>query len=85
MLDEENEIESHCIVDGCHGKYVPQRFAVNYSMNQWNVKPEDAAILIEGPDHPEYNDTWNEVLKYAKCNGFTLSQDGDLFAIKAGE
>ena len=83
MYDE--EIESHCLVDGCYGRYVPQRFAANYSMDQWGVKPEDASVLIEGPDNPEYDETWDEVLKYAKCNGFALSQDGDIFAIKVGD
>jgi hypothetical protein len=82
MFDEQNEETSFCLVDGCYGIYVPQRFAVNYSMPSWNVKAEDAAILIEGPDNLQYDETWDEVLKYAKCQGFTLSQDGDLFAVK---
>ena len=82
MYDEERETETACLVDGCSGQYVPQRFAVCYNMDQWNVKPEDAEILIAGPDHPEYDETWDEVLKTAKCNGWALSQDGDLFAVK---
>ena len=85
MHDDEIEAESYCLVDGCYGIYVPQRFAIYCSMDAWNVKYEDAFVLITGPNHPEYNDTWEKVLKYAKCNGFTLSQDGDLFAIKVGK
>lgn len=81
MYDEERKTEMYCLVDGLHGQYIPQRFATNYNMEQWNVKPEDAAILIDGPDHPEYDDTWDEVLRTAKCNGYRLSQDGDLFAV----
>ena len=82
MYDEQNEHETICLVDGSYGQYVPQRFAANYSTIQWNVKPKDAAILIEGLENPSYDDTWEEVLKYARCNGFCLSQDGDLFAVK---
>ena len=82
MYDEVHETETLCLVDGLYGRHVPQRFAASYNMEQWNVKPEDAAILIDGPDHPEYDDTWDEVLRTAKCNGYCLSQDGDLFAVK---
>lgn len=82
MYDEENETEMHCLVDGLHGHYVPQRFAINYNLEQWNVKQEDIDVLISGPEHPDFDETWENVLKYAKCNDFCLSQDGDLFAIK---
>lgn len=82
MYDEENETEMHLLVDGLYGQYVPQRFAANYNMEQWNVKQEDANILISGPDHPDFDETWDEVLKYAKYDGYSLSQDGNLFAIK---
>ena len=82
MYDEERETEMHCLVDELYGQYVPQRFATNYSMEQWGIRQEDASILIAGPDHPEYDETWEQVLRYAKCNSFCLSQDGDLFAVK---
>ena len=82
MHGEAHETDTHCLVDGLYGHHVPQRFAAGYNMEQWGVKPEDAAILIAGPDHPEYDDTWDEVLRTAKRNGYCLSQDGDLFAVK---
>lgn len=83
-MDTSNELSTQCLVDGLYGHYVPQRFAVSYNMELWNVKQEDATILIAGPDHPEYDDTWEEVLKTANCCGWILSQDGDLFATKLG-
>ena len=82
MYGEAHETDTHCLVDGLYGHYVPQRFAAVYNMEQWNVKPEDAAVLIDGPDHPDYDDVWNTVLHTARCNGYCLYQDGDLFAVK---
>ena len=86
MYDPE-PIESFCIVDCHYGIYVPQSFAERYDMNAWHVSPEDAKILLAGPDHEFYWDTWDDVLGHAyyeredgKC--FTLEQDGDLFAVR---
>ena len=86
--DDENEpAETLCIVDGCFGIYVPQRFARNYDPAAWGIKPEDAAILLAGPDEDYYWETWDDVLNYArhrdeKGQEWSLEQDGDLFAVR---
>ena len=88
MTDPE-PIESFCIVDGHYGIYVPQSFAGRYDMNAWHVSPEDAKILLAGPDHEFYWDAWDDVLRdaYYERNGkrITLEQDGDLFAVRYEE
>lgn len=73
-----------CIVDGSRGIYVPKNFAERF--NGWNVRPEDVEILLAGPDHADYWETWDDVLRYASYTDdsgrrFTLWQDGDLFAV----
>ena len=50
-FDDENEpAETLCIVDGCFGIYVPQRFAEKFEASAWGVSADDAAILLAGPD-----------------------------------
>jgi predicted kinase len=56
---------SNLIVDGSFGIYVPQRFVRRYAPADWGVSDADAAILESGPDHPEYWDTWSDVLRDA--------------------
>lgn len=74
-----------CIVDGSWGIYVPQCFAERFSMDKWHVTPEDADILMAGPDHEYYWDAWDDVLNNAYFitdddRTLMLYQDGDLFA-----
>lgn len=74
-----------CLVDSAYGVYVPQVFAENYDLSDWGISAEDAAILLSGPDHRWYWETWDMVLCDAHCtdeNGrvWRLEQDGDLFA-----
>lgn len=70
--------------DGWNGVYVPNLFAKNYDLAEWNVRPDDINILLAGPDHEEYWDTWDEILSYAFCRKdgkvYRLWQDGDLWA-----
>jgi hypothetical protein len=72
------------LVDGNQGIYVPQRFAINYDMAQWNVKSDVKEVLNAGPDHEEYWEEWEDVLNNASYtkdgNKWTLYQDGDLWA-----
>lgn len=73
------------LVDSCHGVYVPQRFAMNYDMAQWDVKNDVKEVLNAGPDHGEYWEAWEDVLNNASYtkdgNKWALYQDGDLFAL----
>lgn len=72
----------HVLVDGLYGINVPLRFAQNYDLNQWGISQENQQILLDGHDHPEYWEVWNEVLETARFekNGkeFRLYQDDDL-------
>lgn len=73
------------LLDGSRGIYIPQNFAENFDTEEWHVSQEDANILLAGPDHDLYWETWDDVLSTAfyEQNGhtFTLYQDGDLFAL----
>lgn len=75
----------YCIVDGCWGIYVPQRFVTAYDPGYWGVSADDVAVLLAGPDHEHYWDTWDAVLCNAVGrNGELLEQDGDLFVVIGG-
>lgn len=75
-----------CIIDSSRGIYIPQAFAEQFE--GWHgIDPDDLAILLEGPDHPDYWEAWDAVLSsasYADDDGhtWTLYQDGDLFAVR---
>jgi hypothetical protein len=75
------------LVDSCHGVYIPQRFATNYDMGQWEVSDDQKECLLTGPDNPDngYWDEWDIVLSNASYtkdgNKWTLYQDGDLWAL----
>jgi hypothetical protein len=74
-----------CLLDGSRGIYLPKDFATSYSMVDWGVSEYDEQVLLSGPEHPEYWDTWDTVLNDAfliKNNEeWRLAQDGDLFAV----
>lgn len=74
-----------CIVDGHHGIYVPQVWAERYGdyLETCRVSQEDVVILLQGPDHADYWEAWQDVLN-DYCHEVNnvkhyLSQDGDLF------
>lgn len=70
-----------------HGIYIPQYFAESVNRDKLSgVSDEDMDILLVGPDHDEYWDTWNDVEQSAiltDSDGTTygLYQDGDLWLI----
>lgn len=75
------------LADSSRGRYIPHHFAEACDMEAWGVKPEDAAILLAGPDHEWYWEAWDSVLSsasYTDDDGhtWTLYQDGDLFAVR---
>jgi hypothetical protein len=76
------------LLDGARGIYVPKGFAECFDMTSWDVSDSDAEILLAGPDHEEYWDTWAEVLdtaRYVDDNvmAWSLYQDGDLWAVRS--
>jgi hypothetical protein len=86
LSDELEATETACIIDGCWGIYVPREFASRGMAEAWGVKAEDIEILLAGPDHEFYWETWDDVEReaaYVDASGkrWTLYQDGDLFAV----
>lgn len=48
--------------------------------------PEDLGIVAQGPDHPDYWDAWDCILRDARLvdrhgQVYCLEQDGDLWAV----
>jgi len=76
---------ARCLIEDSVGIYIPQRFAKNFDMDVWHVEDADARILLAGPDHVLYWDTWDSVLSNAYCTQdlkiWRLYQDSDLFAV----
>jgi len=62
--------DMECLVDGARGIYAPQFFA-RYHGQEWGIKPEDMEVLLAGPDHEFYWETWDDV-----WTSVTLEQDG---------
>lgn len=74
-----------CLLDSARGVYIPQNFAELFNAADWGISEENKAILLCGPEHEYYWETWEEVLDSAEFtdkNGhiYRLHQDGDLFA-----
>ena len=89
-----------CVVDGHHGIYVPQVWAERYgreAVRLASVKADDVAVLLYGPDHDDYEESWDNVLSdyehvHAEMRGsrltiqiYRLWQDGDLFEYNQDE
>lgn len=75
-------------VDGAHGQYVPQAFAQLYG-EQSTMSVDDKQILLTGPEHEYYWETWDTVLNNVTvtCNDVTyniyLGESGDVFLVRA--
>lgn len=75
------------LLSDARGVFIPRDFATECT--GWEISSRDSykdrKILEAGPDHPEYWDTWDGVLReasYRDPKGYIwrLYQDGDLFA-----
>lgn len=76
------------LADSARGIYIPQHFAEACDRERWQYDAEAEKVLLAGPEHPYYWDTWESVLEFAEFRDedgevWTLYQDGDLFAIAA--
>lgn len=75
------------LADSSRGVYIPQNFVQTCYMAEWHVNEEDSRVLLAGPDHEHYWETWDSVLNnaYWEKDGkrWHLSQDGDLWAFCA--
>ena len=77
------------LIDSNRGVFVAQSFAANYNYLDHNIKADDLAILLEGPENEDYWETWEDVLNYCELtdqdgNKFTLHHDSDLWAVPVG-
>lgn len=86
--DKKPEIQLLC--DDALGVYIPKRFAQMIHPDAiQGMTQEDRQILLAGPDHEEYWDTWDWVMDRIVLTGlsgekYTLWQDGNLWAIPQG-
>lgn len=71
------------VVIDTHGIYIPQIFAKTCRESFYGVLDAEWDILLEGPDHEEYWDTWDSVINNAKAyeTDWVLYQDGDLWLV----
>lgn len=75
-------------LDSNRGVYIPQNF-VEITKPECinNLNDEDRTILLAGPDHEWYWETWEQVLNNCTVTNpdtkqkFTLYQDDDLWLI----
>lgn len=75
------------LVNDALGIYVPQAFSESFLYTTWGVTAEDNQILLSGPDHSLFWDTWDSVLNTAKHTDdqgvtWSLYQNGDLWAVR---
>lgn len=79
-------VDQVCLIDGCHGIYVPREFVLGHNMSDWGVSNENMMIILAGPDGEYYWEAWDEILNDAKIiidgEEWRLAQDGDLFAVR---
>lgn len=77
--------DTKLLIDGCNGVYVPKRFYENFDLSAWHVDDIDGIEALGDIESRHYDDVWQEVLEtaYFMQDGvkWTLTQDGDLFAI----
>jgi len=75
----------NCIIDGCHGIYLPQEFMKRIDRERWGITKEQADIILDGPDHEHYLDVWQEIIDDAEFEDeegvWLLYQDQDLFMV----
>lgn len=72
------------IVDSAYGVYIPQLFAEKANDLEFNLPEDTRSILLEGPDHPEYWEAWDEVLNMEWKTGrdiYSLHHDMDLYMV----
>lgn len=89
-----NKPEPILWLSDARGQYIPRDFAESFERSTRDthvsgVSDEDWKILEAGPDHEQYCDAWDEVLRDAVLTGkdgtkYTLHQDGDLWAVPVG-
>lgn len=84
-------LEPALLLNDAHGVYIPQLWAQAYgeeSILSAEVRAEDVATVLEGPDHEWYWEAWNDILNnykhVVKGTAYLLHQDGDLWEYPEG-
>lgn len=75
------------MADSHHGVYIPKLFAeaLEGEDNFKGISQEQLDILLQGPEHEWYWETWDEILNNGEIidenkSVWRLHHDGDLFA-----
>lgn len=89
--DNTTKKEAELLVNDSHGIYIAQSFCKIYSnyITNMNEIKEDFEICLQGPDHAEYWEAWENLINNVKCTNDTgekftignLGDSGDLWAI----
>lgn len=80
------KMKKEYLVNSAFGQYLPQAFVEQYDYREWHIKKRDYAIILDGPDNPDYWDTWNSIENYAfrideEGVRWTLCHDEDLWVV----
>ena len=84
------------VVNSAHGIHCPMMFArwaaelktVCENHDQWGIGPDDVRILLHGPEHADYWETWDHVVNNARFidrYGMTWhldQEDGDVWLVR---
>lgn len=63
------------LVDSNKGIYIPRQFAKVWGEKS-DLKKEDLEVLLAGPDHMDYFDTWDSVV-----NTLTFEFEGSIYGV----
>ena len=67
------------VIDGYHGIYIPQIFAQRFP--EW-LDDEEREILLAGPEHEDYWETWDEVTSWEfEDKSLYIGESGDVFIV----
>ena len=85
MKYDESKLEM--LIDSHHGVYIPQIFAQYFEEQVRKHDPEIADILLSGPDHEDYWESWAQLIDYSdfvlindKGERYTVTQNEDVWA-----
>ena len=66
-------------IDGHHGVYVPMEFAASFADD---IDVDDREILLAGPDHEWYWETWDKVSQgMVQGHHIHIGESGDVFLL----
>lgn len=82
FMDAADRLNYTEIISASAGQYQGQEFAQDYGWwPGWDIFPDELQILVAGPDHPQYTETWATVLGGAHYR----DHHGDIWHLEQGE